>query len=205
MKILVTTLSVFIFLTSVSFAEQGPLSWQNDFEQYVQGLMNEYKVPGFAIAVVGSNGSIFQLKRGSRNLEKNLPVTSETLFAIGSTSKAFTGVILAQLFDQRLVSFDVPVQTYRPDFAIQDPKASKTLTLRDLMGHWTGIGRHDLAWYHRQMTREEMFSLIPELEISTQPRSKFIYNNWMWVASGVVAETVSKRNRKRLKLAYDAN
>ncbi len=88
----------------------------------------------------------------------------------------------AQLADQEKINFDLPVQNYRPDFRIQNSENSAILTLRYLMGHWAGFGRHDLVWYRRDLTREQIFARIPYLDISAKPRATVIYNNWMWVA-----------------------
>jgi CubicO group peptidase (beta-lactamase class C family) len=173
-------------------------SWKSDFESYVEQLMESEKIPGIAIQVVGADGTVLQITKGYRDLGRRLPVTPSTLFAIGSTTKAFTGVLLAQVRDMGLIDFDAPVQTYLPGFAIADEDASRYLNLRDLMGHWTGVGRHDLAWYHRQATREELLSLIPHLDLSAKPREKFIYNNLMWLAAGAAAESVTGKSWEQL-------
>ncbi len=184
-------LALFLSLLFLPLSHAQDFAWRADFETYIEKVMREQNMPGIAIQVVDENGPILQITKGYRDLEKKLPVTPHTLYAIGSTSKAFTGVILASLRDKGLINFDRPVQNYRPDFAIQDSEVSRILTLRDLMSHWTGVGRHDLGWYHRDASREEMFATIPYLDISAPPRTKFIYNNWMWVAAGVIAETVA--------------
>lgn len=191
-------LGLFLSLVLPLFANAAEPAWRAEFEEYIDTLMAEYKIPGLAIELVDENGPVLQITKGYRNLEKKWPVTAETTYAIGSTSKAFTGFLLAQLHDEGKIDFDLPVRHYRPDFRIQDEQASEWLNLRDLMGHWTGVGRHDLAWYQRPGTRMEMFHTIPYLDISAEPRKQFIYNNWMWVAAGVVAETVSGRTWEEL-------
>lgn len=175
-------------------AAQAP-AWATDFTAYVERVMEENKLPGIAVAVVDEHGPVITITRGYRDVAKKLPVTANTLYAIGSTSKAFTGVLLAKQWERGRVDFNRPVQEYLPKFAIADAEASRTLNLRDLMGHWTGVGRHDLAWYHRGLSRQEMFDLIPHLPLSAKPREKFIYNNFMWVTAGMVAETVDAEKR----------
>ena len=186
-----------LFLTTASAFGQG-FSWQKDFETQIDTLMQKQKIPGIAIQVVGPNGPVLQIVKGQRDVKNNLPVTTKTLYAIGSTSKAFTGVLLAQLHSQGLVDFDIPVQKYLPAFAIQDHEASKSLNLRDLMAHRTGVGRHDLAWYHKEKTRAEVLAMIPFLDLSAPPRTTFIYNNYMWVAAGAVAEVITKKSWEEL-------
>lgn len=187
----------FLFCTQLAFA-QSP-SWQSDFETYLDSVIQTYHMPGVAVEVVGLGGPIMQVTRGYRDVKNRRPVTPRTLFAMGSTTKAFTGVVLAQLRDRGLVDFDSPVQTYWPEFHIQDLSVSPKLTIHDLTSHWTGVGRHDLAWDHRdELTREELLNMIPLLPISAPPRTKYIYNNFMVTAAAHVAEVVTGKSWETL-------
>jgi CubicO group peptidase (beta-lactamase class C family) len=174
------------------FALAQPPVWQKDFEAYLDSVIATYKVPGIAVEVVDENGPVFQITRGYRDIENQKPVTTSTLYAIGSTTKAFTGVVLAQLRDDKKLDFETTVQTYWPTFQINDPKVSPLLTIHDLMSHWTGVGRHDLAWYQRtDLDRASFLAMIPKLPVSTAPRTAFIYNNYMIVAAAHVAELIT--------------
>lgn len=174
-------------------------SWKPEFEQYLQGVMNEYRLPNIAVQLIDRQGAIWQIKLGHRDVVKKLPITSKTLYAIGSTSKAFTGVLAMQLQEQGRLHIDDVVQKYRPDFAVSDVLYSSHITLRDLMTHQTGVGRHDLAWYHRAgETRESLFAKIPSLEMGAAPRTEFIYNNWMWTTAGLVTEKVTGESWEQL-------
>lgn len=173
--------------------------WQSEFETYLDSVVKDYGLPGIAIEVVGVDGPIVQITRGYRDIENQKPVTPQTLYAIGSTSKAFTGVLLAQLRDQGLVDFDQPVQKYWPGFALSDAKASAMVTLHDLASHYTGVGRHDLAWVERPgATRAGFLKLIPLLPMSVEPHKAFIYNNWMLMALGEVEAMVSGKTYEEL-------
>lgn len=167
-------------------------SWKPEFESYLRGLMAEYRLPNLAVQLVDRQGALWQITLGERDVARKLPVTSRTLYAIGSTSKAFTGILMMQLRDQGRVTLDAPVTDYLSDFAVSDSRFSGAITLRDLMTHQTGVGRHDLAWYHRpDQTRSSLFALIPSLEMGAAPRTEFIYNNWMWMTAGRVAEALT--------------
>lgn len=169
-----------------------------EIETYLQGILRDYKLPNIAVQLVGRDGPLWQITLGYRDLQSKLPVTNQTLYAIGSTSKAFTGFLMMQLQEQGRLHIDDAVQIYRPDFAVSKPQYSSMLTLRDLMTHATGVGRHDLAWYHRSASREELFALIPHLEMEAEPRTQFIYNNWMWLAVGLVAERLTGETWEKL-------
>jgi len=87
------------------------------------------------------------------DVEKKLPVTTDTLFAIGSISKSFTSLVFATLNDEGKVDWDTPVRTYLPTFQLFDPIATDHATPRDMFSHRTvcpamiscGI-RPTLAW-----------------------------------------------------------
>src|SRR5262245_13665687 len=69
-------------------------------DAFIEGAMKDWKVPGLAIAVI-EDGKVVHVKGyGFRDVDKQLPVTSQTLFAIGSISKSFTVTGLGMLADE---------------------------------------------------------------------------------------------------------
>ena len=107
--------------------------------------MKEWKVPGLAIAIVKDGKVIFAEGFGLRDVKKKLKVTTHTLFAIGSCTKAFTAVAMGVLGDEGKLDWDKPVRNYLPSFKLYDPVASERMTPRDLVTHRSGLPRHD--WY----------------------------------------------------------
>jgi len=85
---------------------------------------------------------------GFRDVEKKLPVTSNTLFAIGSTTKAFTTFLIGTLVDEGKLGWDKPVREFLPEFRLSDPRTTELITPRDLLTHRSGLPRHDLVWYN---------------------------------------------------------
>ena len=85
--------------------------------------MKQWKVPGVAIAVVQDGKVIYAKGYGYRDLEQKLPVTTATLFAIGSITKSFTALTFAILKNEGKVDWDKPVRTYLPEFQMNDPVA----------------------------------------------------------------------------------
>ena len=106
---------------------------------------------------------------GLRDVEAELPVTPETLFAIGSATKAFTATVLATLADEGKLDWDEPVRTYLPDFRLYDEFASERVTPRDLVTHRSGLPRHDLVWYGSPLSREELYHRLRWLEPTRRP------------------------------------
>ncbi len=78
-------------------AQEAPL---NGFDDYVNKALRDWEVPGVAIAVVKNDQIVFAKGYGVRKLGEPTPVNEQTLFAIGSSSKAFTAAAVAMLVDE---------------------------------------------------------------------------------------------------------
>lgn len=83
------------------------------------------------------------------------------------------------------------MRTYLPDFALEDPVASATLTTRDLLTHKSGLPRHDFFWYQAPWSRDELYRRLRFLEPSGPPRLRWRYNSLMFVVAGRIVEKVS--------------
>jgi CubicO group peptidase (beta-lactamase class C family) len=95
------------------------------------------QVPGASVGVL-YDGVIYAGGVGVTNVEHPLPVTAETLFQIGSTSKTVTATALMQLVEEQRVDLDATVRAYLPDFRLQSESDAARLTVRDLVTHHTG-------------------------------------------------------------------
>lgn len=163
----------------------------NDFDAAMQKILDEYGVPGFAAAAVRGDEVILSKGYGQRDTEKKLPVDSETIFAIGSASKAFTTMDLAILVDRGLLDWDKPVRDYMPDFKLYDQMAGERITPRDLVCHRSGLPRHDLVWYNSPRSRQEIMASLQYLEPNKDFRSVWQYQNLMFLSAGMLVEKIS--------------
>jgi CubicO group peptidase (beta-lactamase class C family) len=163
----------------------------NGFENYVSKSMEDWKVPGVAVAIVRDSSIVFVKGFGYRDMEKKLPVTEKTLFAIGSCTKAFTAVAVGELVDEGQIELNKPVRTYIPSFKMYDDYISEHITPRDLMCHRSGLPRHDMVWYGTDLSRKELMKTLQYLEPSKGFRETFQYQNLMFMAAGVLVETLS--------------
>ena len=102
-------------------------------------LMSTYNVSGAALALIKDGGIALEKGYGYRDRETRAPVTTATLFNIGSISKSFTALGIAQLVDQHQLNLDTPVIKYIPDLRLSDPRARQMVTLRQLLSHTSGL------------------------------------------------------------------
>lgn len=141
------------------------------FPEYIQQQMEQWKVPGLAIAVIQGQQIAMAEGFGLRNVELGLKVTPETLFAIGSCTKAFTAMSAGMLVDEGKLDWDRPVKEHLPNFKLFDGFATERITIRDMLCHRSGLPRHDLMWYNAPFTREEIIERLQYLEPNHDFRS----------------------------------
>lgn len=160
-------------------------------DAWMEKALAEWKTPGLALAVVNADGLVLARGFGLRDRERALPVGENTLFAIGSSTKAFTAAVLGDLVEEGLVEWDRPVRSYLPDFELQEEHATMNLTVRDMLAHRSGLPRHDLAWYGAADSREELFRRLRHLDFSAGFRERFQYQNLMYMTAGLLAGRVA--------------
>ena len=169
-------------------AAKDPLA---GFDEWMENLRKEWKIPGIAVAIVKDDKIVLAKGYGLRNVEKNLPVTENTLFAIGSNTKAFTAAGLALLVAEGKLDWDKPIREYIPSFKMWDDYVTANMTPRDLVTHRSGLPRHDLLWYGSSLSRKEMFDRLRYLEPSRGFRDRYQYQNLMFMTAGYLIEQVS--------------
>ncbi len=152
----------------------------------------DFKVPGLALAIVKDKDIVLARGYGFRDLENKLPMTPDTLLAIGSASKAFTTFALGTLSDAGKMEWDKPLRDYIPWFKLADPVLSERLTPRDLVTHRSGLPRHDLVWYNNyEAKREEFVRRLAYLQPTADLRQRFQYNNLMFLTAGYLVEVLT--------------
>jgi CubicO group peptidase (beta-lactamase class C family) len=129
-----------------------------------------------------------------RTLGESATVDEKTLFAIGSCSKAFTAASIAMLVDEGKVKWDDPVTKYLRGFELFDPYVTREITLRDLLSHRCGLDRHDLVWYGSDLSREEVIGRLRYAKPASSFRSKYGYQNIMFLAAGQVVPAVTGKS-----------
>jgi CubicO group peptidase (beta-lactamase class C family) len=144
-------------------------------------------IPGLAIAIVKDDQVILSRGFGVRDIEKSLPVTDETVFAVGSTTKAFTAALVAMMIDEGKMAWDDPVRKHLPQFHLSDPVADEQITIRDLLCHRSGLSRTDLLWASGKASRAEILAAVARIEPTAKFREKFQYQNIMFMAAGMAS------------------
>jgi CubicO group peptidase (beta-lactamase class C family) len=163
----------------------------SELEQVAQQAMERLHVPGVALGIVAA-GKEYVACLGVTSVDNPLPVTEDTLFQIGSTTKTVTATVAMRLVEQGVLDLDLPVRNYLPDLRLQDDDVAARVTLRHLFTHvggWagdhfvdTGAGDDALARYVSTMAQ------LPQI---TPLGSLFSYNNAAFSLAGRVIELVT--------------
>ncbi len=161
------------------------------FDEWVESIRKDWKIPGIAVAIVKGDQIVLAKGYGLRNVEKNLPVTENTLFAIGSNTKAFTAAGVSLLVADGKLDWDKPIREYIPSFKMWDDYVTEHMVPRDLVTHRSGLPRHDLLWYGSSLSRKELFERLRYLEPSRGFRDRYQYQNLMFMTAGYLIEQVS--------------
>lgn len=157
------------------------------FDEFVAAALQQWQTPGAAIALVQDDEVVFARGYGERRLGSGEPVDADTVFGIGSATKAFTAAIVAALVGDGKLDWDDPVIAHVPEFRLVDPWMTQAITVRDLLCHRTGLPRGigmrlrsdcDLATYMARMQHvQPLYSF----------RSRYNYTNTSFNWAGMVA------------------
>jgi CubicO group peptidase (beta-lactamase class C family) len=153
--------------------------------------MQEWSVPGLAIAVIKEDSVWFSRGYGVRRLGQPDPVDAGTLFGLLSPTKSFTTAALALLVEEGRLSWDDPVVAHVPQFRLSDPVTTRELSIRDLVSHRSGYRDDPRLWYGTGRSREELIRRLADVQPVAPPGVEFQYNNLMYVVAGEVIEQVS--------------
>ena len=161
------------------------------FELEAKRLSEEFKIPGVTLGVLTPDGDHF-VNLGVTNLDNPLPVTSDTIFQIGSTTKTLTSLTLSVLEAQGKLKLDDTIRTHLPDFKLKDESVAAQLTIRDVLTHQGGF-QGDL-FEDTGEGDDAVAKVLDKLAESPQVvplRGHWSYNNAGFFIAGRVIEVVT--------------
>jgi CubicO group peptidase (beta-lactamase class C family) len=184
-------LALCILFGVTAFAQIGPPA---DLDAWVARSMQSFEVPGLSLAIVKDGKVVVAKGYGVRKLGDATPVDENTLFGIGSNTKAFTVACLAMLVDEGKIAWDDPVYQRLPAFQMFDPYVSHEMTIRDLLTHRSGmgLGEGDLLFFpHTTYTREDVIHQLRYMKPASSFRSRFAYDNLLYMTAGQIVPAVT--------------
>lgn len=158
------------------------------FDESIRAAMRDFQVPGLSLAIVKDDQVIFARGYGQRAPGEPALIDEHTTFAIASISKSFTSTALAMLVDESLLCWDDPARAYLPGFDLMDPFAAREIRVRDLLIHNSGLPEVSggTIWYGSDLGREEVVRRLRFLRPNAGFRSRYAYQNVMYLAAGQI-------------------
>lgn len=165
-----------------------------NLDAYIPKAMEDWKIPGLAIAVVKDDDIVFSKGFGVCELGEAETVDEHTLFAIGSCTKAFTATALGLLVQEGKLSWDDAVINHLPGFQLYDPYVTHNITVRDLLCHRSGLQtwEGDLIAYGSRYTREELIHRARYIQPAFSFRAGFGYSNIMFITAGQIIPAITE-------------
>jgi CubicO group peptidase (beta-lactamase class C family) len=166
-----------------------------DIDAELNALLIDRQAVGFAIAITDKNKVLYAKGYGYKNNETKAPVTPNTLFAIGSCTKSFTSALLGILEDKGELSLNDSPRKHIPYLSFYNDEMNNQITIMDMMCHRTGLPRHDLSWYlFPSDSKKDLIKRIAHHEPTAGVREVWQYNNFMFLAQGVIAEEITGKS-----------
>lgn len=165
-------------------------------EQFVEEQMEISQIPGVSVVVVEKGKTVYQKGFGYADVKKQIPVTSQTLFELGSTSKAFTGLAILQLEKEGLLKRTDDVRKYIPWLELEYEREAQTITINQLLYHTSGIASNTIVHIPESNDEEALELTVRTLldqPLNRKPASSFEYATINYDVLGLVIENVSKQ------------
>src|SRR6266849_3319034 len=194
---MVGSFSVFVFVMVCVQILPAKIAPPADLDSFVAKALKTFEVPGLSVAIVKDGKTVLAKGYGVRKMGNPTPVDENTLFGIGSNTKAFTSAALATLVDEGKISWDDRVYERLPGFQMYDPYVSHEMTIRDLLTHRSGMGLGEgdlLFWPHTTFTRDEIIYRLRFMKPASSFRSRFAYDNLLYMTAGQIIPAVTRKS-----------
>ncbi len=164
-------------------------------DSLIQRTLTTFEVPGISVGIFKDGEVVYAKGHGVRSLTTKKEMNANTLVGVASNSKGFTCFALAMMIDAGKLDWNDPVTKYIPEFQLYDPWVTTNFTIRDLVTHRSGmgLGAGDLMFFPEgnDFTVKDIINGVKYLKPKTSFRSKFAYNNNMFIIAGEVLKRVS--------------
>lgn len=188
---------MFVFFTFIpEIAQATSKDSIHKIDQYIEEQQNISKIPGLSVIIVDKGETVYQKSFGFADTKTKTPVTSDTLFELGSTSKAFTGLAILQLEKQGLLKRSDDVRKYIPWLTLTFNGEEQVITIQQLLSHTSGIPSNSITRIPESTADNALELTVKTLldqQLNRKPGSSFEYATINYDVLGLVIEQVSKQ------------
>jgi CubicO group peptidase (beta-lactamase class C family) len=189
-----------VVLSIFAFSSASLIYGQTEKENQVNRLLEKWfkqDSPGVAAAVVKEGKIVFQHAYGLADLERDVPLTTTSIFDIASNTKQFTAFAILLLAEQGKLSLDDDIRHYFPEF----PDYGYPITIRHLLHHTSGLREFAMLlllggrrWINHYTNEDIMDVLMRQKSLNNKPGDEYIYSNSGYFLLGLIIQKVSGKN-----------
>lgn len=187
----------FIFFITISFCftvnsfaqtDSVPSFVKDSLDVYVNRALTDWQIPGVAVCIVKDGKIVVMKGYGVKDWDTKQPVDENTLFMIGSNTKAFTATALAMLNADKVLSLDDKVTKWIPQFKLNNKAAGEQAIVRDLLCHRIGFQtfQGDFTYWTSNLTREQVIEKMSHIKAVYPFRTKWGYTNAAFLTAGQI-------------------
>lgn len=160
---------------------------------FIENCMQQLDIPGLAIAIVQNNSIVFSQGFGVTKKGSSTPVTSQSVFLIGSITKPLTSLMMAKMVDLKQLSWDSSIISILPIFHATDQNFRENLLLHHTVSASTGMPRNDLhPIVNPALSAEEAIKQTAMMVPTTGFGETFQYSNQLVALGGFAAANAYK-------------
>jgi CubicO group peptidase (beta-lactamase class C family) len=191
-----TTSLLFLLLSAYfgfSQTDTLPSFVKDSLDIYVNRALTDWEIPGVSVCIV-KNGKIVMMKGyGVKDYDTREKVDENTLFMIGSNSKAFTATAIAMLDADKKLSLDDKVTKWIPEFKLDNKAAGEQAIIRDLLCHRIGFKtfQGDFTYWTSDLSRKEVIEKMGHIKAMYPFRTKWGYTNAAFLTAGEIIPKVT--------------
>jgi D-alanyl-D-alanine-carboxypeptidase/D-alanyl-D-alanine-endopeptidase len=171
---------------------QGDTAYFEEYKETIQNYLDKNKIPGLIVGVVnGEEKALFTY--GYDQLDKSGEITAETMFEIGSITKVFTAIMLADSMTSENISLEDTVDMYIDSSKIGTDNVFDSVTLKELTTHTSGLSRLPSSFNfafstyiagltgtnpYKNLSKEEMYQFMEDTRKLSGDQGSWEYSNY---------------------------
>lgn len=195
-RMISTTVAIALLTVASHVLAAAEPAWLDALDAYLSEQVVASGLAAASVAVVSEDEMLYARGFGETTVGSGVPVGPGTSFEIGSLTKSMTALAVLRLHEAGTVEIDAPVRTYLPWFRVADEEASRTITLRQLLSHSSGLPTtsHAVVWHDFERidpSVEQGVRALGGVRLATEPGEAFQYANMGYVTLGAVIEAVT--------------
>jgi len=170
-----------------------PAFIRDSLDIYIQRGMQQWQIPGLAIAIIKDGKVILSKGYGVTENQKSDKVDDKTLFIIASNTKLFTGTALAKLDYEKKLSLNDRITKHLPWFRLYDTNSTRLANIRDMLCHRIGLKtfQGDFTFWDSNLAKDSIIWRMRYLKPSGEFRQDYGYCNSAFLVAGRILEKVT--------------